>query len=198
MRFPSIRVIALLGGLAVAGCGASNINHGGGGTGGTGGGGTGGTGGGGSGGTGGGGGSDPNCGVMNFMLTKGGTPDLLLVQDRSGSMAWAIDGSMNPPAGQSRWEQVTAAIKQVVMQVSSVNWGLLFFSPETGGGLGCSVPSTPDVACGMSTATQITTKINGTMPGGGTPTAEAIDAAVQYFNGDQRRQHALHPRRHRR
>ena len=30
MHLPTIRVIALLGGLAVAGCGASNISHGGG------------------------------------------------------------------------------------------------------------------------------------------------------------------------
>jgi len=93
MRSLSIRVFALLGGLAVAGCGAVDPKHcmgtncATGGTGGTGGGGTGGSGGGGTGGTGGGGGSDNNCGVQNFMLTKGGTPDLLIVQDRSGSMA---------------------------------------------------------------------------------------------------------------
>jgi hypothetical protein len=187
MRLPNIRVIALLSGLAVAGCGASNISHGGG-SGGTGGGGNGGTGGsGGTGGTGGtgGGGGDNNCGVQNFMLTKGGTPDLLLVQDRSGSMAWSIDGTdTSPPAGTSRWEQITAAIKQVVGQVTTVEWGLLFFSPITGGGLGCSVPSKPDVACGPTTASMVTAAINGTTPSGGTPTAEAIDAAVQYYKAN--------------
>jgi hypothetical protein len=99
-------------------------------------------------------------------------------------MAWSIDGTdTSPPAGQSRWDQITAAIKQVVMQVSTVDWGLLFFEPISGGGLGCNVSSTPDVACGMNTATQVVNAINGTMPNGGTPTAEAIDAAVQYFNG---------------
>jgi hypothetical protein len=182
MRLPNIRVIALLSGLAVAGCGASNISHGGGGTGGTGGGGSGGTGGNGGTGGSGGGGSDNNCGVQNFTLTKGGTPDLLLIQDRSGSMAWSIDGTnMTPPAGQSRWEQITAAIKQVVGQVNSVEWGLLFFGPDTGS---CTVPATPQVACGMGTSGAITTAINAASPMGGTPTAEAINAGVQYFMGN--------------
>jgi hypothetical protein len=182
MRFPSIRVIALLGGLAVAGCGASDINHGGGGgTGGTGGGGTGGAGGGGTGGTGGsggGGGITNDCGVMNFMLTKGGTPDLLIVQDRSGSMA---DPATTGSTG-SKWSQITPAIEQVVGSVTSVNWGLLFFGPDGFGGGSCTVSSTPQVACGMNTATAITSAINATSPTTSTPTAEAINAAVQYFS----------------
>src|SRR4051794_4963537 len=50
----------------------------------------GGSGGGGSGGGGGGpdgGGGDTNCGVQNFMLIQGSTPDLLIIQDKSGSMS---------------------------------------------------------------------------------------------------------------
>jgi len=183
MRFPGIRVIALLGGLAIAGCGASDIKHGGGGSGGTGGGGgTGGSGGtGGTGGTGG-GGSDNNCGVQNFMLQKGGTPDLLIVQDRSGSMDEDADGNNPPTSGPSKWSAMTMAINQVVGQVTTVDWGLLFFSPVSGGGIDfCSVPSTPDVACGASTASMISSAISGTKPGGGTPTAEAINAGAQYF-----------------
>ncbi|MCU1281079.1 MAG: hypothetical protein JWM53_4625, partial [bacterium] len=185
MRFPSIRVIALFGGLAIAGCGASNIQHGGAGSGGTGGGGSGGTGGnGGTGGTGGGGGggSDNNCGVQNFMLTKGGTPDLLLVQDRSGSMMEDANGGMTTP---TKWTSMTTAINQVVGMVNTVDWGLLFFSPVSGGGFGsCSVPSTPDVACGPNTASQIASAISGTSPNGGTPTAEALNAGIQYFQGN--------------
>jgi von Willebrand factor type A domain len=188
MRVADIRVIALLGGLALVGCGASNIDHGPGGTGGNNGGGTGtggggGTSGGGTGGTGGGGGSDNNCGVQNFMLQKGGTPDLLLVQDRSGSMTWSIDGTMkmNVPVAQQRWTQITAAINQVVGQVNTIDWGLMFFGPDD---QSCNVPSAPQVACGMGTASQITSTINATKPNGGTPTAEAINAGVQYFMGN--------------
>jgi hypothetical protein len=65
-----------------------------------------------------------------------------------------------------------------------VNWGLLFFSPAKGGGFSCSVPSTPDVACGMNTSSQISTAIAGTSPGGGTPTNEAIDAGLAYFKAN--------------
>ena len=182
MRFPGIRVIALLGGLAIAGCGASDIKHGGGGSGGTGGGGNGGTGGsGGTGGTGGtgGGGSDNNCGVQNFMLQKGGTPDLLIVQDRSGSMDEDASGGMTTP---TKWTSVTQAIEQVVGQVSTVDWGLMFFGPANG--ISCNVSSTPAVPCGANTSAQITSAIMATKPMGGTPTNEAVDAAVQYFQGN--------------
>ncbi len=187
MRFPSIRVFALLSGLAVAGCGAANINHcngtgdctgGNGGTGG--GGGTGGTGGtGGGGGTGGsGGGGSTNCGTQNFNLMKGGTPDLLIVQDRSGSMEMDASGGNSTP---SKWTSITAGIEQVVGQVSTVDWGLMFFGPTD---LSFNVSSTPQVACGASTSSAITSAIMGTMPLGGTPTNEAIDAAVTYFKGN--------------
>ena len=186
MRFQNIRVMALLGGLAVAGCGASNINHGlgTGGSGGSGGSdGSGGSGGTGGGNTGGSGGSN-NCGVMNFMLTKGGTPDLLVVLDRSGSMMESATGGLGG-TGPSKWSSMTAALNQVVGQVSTVDWGLLFFSPVTSSSADdCSVPSTPDVACGANTASKITTAIGATKPGGGTPTPEALKAALQYFTGN--------------
>ncbi len=179
MRFPTIRVIALLGGLAVAGCGASNISHGG--TGGNAGGaGTGGGAGGGTGGGAGGGGSDNNCGTQNFMLTKGGTPDLLIVQDRSGSMGQDAMGGNSTP---SKWTSITAAIEQVVGTVSTVDWGLMFFGPDGFGG-GCTVSSTPQVPCGTNTSSAINSAIGATSPTTSTPTAEAMNAAVQYFQGN--------------
>ncbi len=188
MRLPNIRVIALLGGLAIAGCGTSDIKHGSGGNGGTGGGGNGGSGGGGSGGSGGGGsggsggGGGPNCGVQNFTLNKGGTPDLLIVQDRSGSMSMDANGGSTTP---SKWTSITTAINQVVGQINTVDWGLLFFSPVMPNFLNpCAVPSTPDVACGPNTASQISSAIAGTKPMSGTPTPEALNAAVQYFQGN--------------
>jgi hypothetical protein len=84
----------------------------------------------------------------------------------------------------SKWTAITQAINQVVSTVNTVDWGLLFFSPAKGGGFSCNVPSTPDVACGANTAQQIATAISGTSPGGGTPTSEAINAAVQYYQGN--------------
>jgi hypothetical protein len=155
-------------------------------------GGSGGNGGGGSGGSGGGGGSGGsgvpdgglNCGVQNFMLTKSGTPDLLIVQDRSGSMK-DPPSMTSPPGTASKWTQITAAINQVVGSVTSVDWGLLFFEDPSGGSFGsCSVSSTPEVPCGANNAMAIGTAISGTTPGGGTPTPEAIAAGMQYLQGN--------------
>lgn len=191
MRVFSPRVLTLASALLLA-CGDPAIHHGqtgdtpgdNGSTGGTGGsaGGTGGNGGtGGTGGTGGNGGTS-NCGEQDFKLEKGGTPDLLIVQDRSGSMAWDPAGQMSPPAGTSRWDQITAAIKVVVTDVNTVDWGLLFF-PSVGSFNTCDVPSTPDVACASGNSMAVQTAINGTKPDGGTPTGEAINAAVMYLQG---------------
>src|SRR5262249_43537062 len=82
--------------------GGNRGNGGAGGSGGGGGGGSGGAGGsGGSGGSGGGGGGGDNCGVQNFDLVQGAIPDLLIVQDKSGSMSddandMTLSGSKNP------------------------------------------------------------------------------------------------------
>jgi hypothetical protein len=114
------------------------------------------------------------------MLQKGGTPDLMIVQDRSGSMDMDANGGSTTP---SKWTSVTQAITQVVGMVNTVDWGLMFFGPAGGFG-SCTISSTPAVACGANTSSQITTAINGTTPGGGTPTPEAINAAVQYFQGN--------------
>src|SRR5690242_9560192 len=101
MRLLSTGALGLTSALLLAwGCHSNDVMHGtGGGQGGSGGsggsgatGGSGGAGGvgglGGNGGTGGTGGD--NCGEQQFMLQKG-TPDLLIVQDISGSMKWGED-----------------------------------------------------------------------------------------------------------
>jgi hypothetical protein len=58
----------------------------------------------------------------------------------------------------------------------------MFFGPANG--ISCSVSSTPAVPCGANTSAQITSAIMATKPMGGTPTNEAVDAAVQYFQGN--------------
>jgi hypothetical protein len=118
--------------------------------------------------------------VQNFMLMKGGTPDLLIVQDRSGSMAMDAMGGNSTP---SKWTSVTQAIEQVVGMVNSVDWGLMFFGPD-GFASGCTVSSTPQVPCGANTSSAIDSAIMATSPTTSTPTAEAINAAVQYFQGN--------------
>jgi hypothetical protein len=62
-----------------------------------------------------------NCGVQNFTLNKKDTPDLIIIQDESGSMAMAPDGTSN---GTSKWKTIVPAIESVVASVTNVNWGL--------------------------------------------------------------------------
>jgi hypothetical protein len=125
-----------------------------------------------------------NCGVQNFMLMHGVTPDLLIIQDRSGSM-------MDPPdmtSTASKWSQMTAAIEAVVQNISTIHWGLMMFPDASqsgggifGGGNACAVPAMPDVAPGAGTAPMIVSALMAASPGGSTPTAAAINGAVSWF-----------------
>ncbi len=186
MRIPlGMRVLTLACGSLLA-CGSPSISHGPGGVGGNGNnGGSGGAGsggrGGGSGGSGGGADGGNNCGVQNFMLAKGGTPDLLIVQDRSGSMSMDANGGNTTP---SKWTSITMGIEQVVSTVNTVDWGLMFFGDPNGGGFSCSISSTPQVPCAANNMMAVNSAISATSPNGGTPTPEAINAAVQYFMGN--------------
>lgn len=141
----------------------------------------------GSGDSGDGGSGEGNCGVQNFMLMHGNPPDLLIVQDRSGSMSQDPSGNMPSSPSQSKWSQITAAIIQTVQNLQGqIQWGLLMFpdatasDPLTGA---CAINANLDVAIGPNNAAAITNSLNGTMPGGSTPTTAAVNAASAYFNG---------------
>src|SRR5262245_2003931 len=63
-----------------------------------------------------------SCGEADFVLQR--TPaDLLIVLDKSGSM------DLPPPAGGlAKWDQMTAALNQVVgTLLGQIRWGLKFF-----------------------------------------------------------------------
>jgi hypothetical protein len=126
-----------------------------------------------------------NCGVQNFTLQHGTIPELLIVQDRSGSMDQdpmgnPLTGTKNP---QSKWMQIVNAIEQVVQATGTIQWGLLMFPDvkTSSTGTGCEVPMTPDVPVAAMTGTKIKTALDGTGPDGLTPTAAAINAAVASY-----------------
>jgi hypothetical protein len=132
-------------------------------------------------------GSD-NCGVQNFMLEHGNIPELLIVQDRSGSMDLTPDGLplFNNKDPSTRWNQMVAAIEQTVQSNANVMWGLeMFPDPAVSGAnaTGCEVPSAPEVGVAVMTGSNIKTALDGTKPDGLTPTTDAIKAAVSYFTG---------------
>jgi hypothetical protein len=118
--------------------------------------------------------TNPNCGVMNFALQKGLPPDLLIVLDRSGSMADSPSSG-----GASKWDQMTAAINQTVTQLQGqIKWGLEMFPHDND----CGVSVSMDVPVAANDAPAISSAIAAQMPGGSTPTADAINAGAKYLS----------------
>jgi hypothetical protein len=110
-----------------------------------------------------------------------GVADILLVQDKSGSMNDDInDTACTGGCGaNSKWAQVTAAINQVVGATDgAVDWGLKFFAT---GPSACAVAGTVEVPIAPANATAISAAIAATMPGGNTPTRLAEGSAVAYL-----------------
>jgi hypothetical protein len=91
-------------------------------------------------------------------------------------------GSSRRDAGSCapKWPAMTASLQQVLASSpAGVQWGLKFFTSPKGSA--CTVNAGADVAVGPGTATQIQTAIAGTSPANNTPTKDAINAAVAYF-----------------
>ncbi len=124
---------------------------------------------------------DANCGVTTLGTTRQ-PPDLLLVFDKSGSMAEdpATGANCNPAATcPSKWNQAKTAINTALMNSTMVNWGLKLFSDPTGNG--CVVNAGADVNIGANTAAAITTALGRTGPNGNTPTTLALQRGGDYL-----------------
>jgi von Willebrand factor type A domain len=129
-----------------------------------------------------------NCGVQNFMLVHGNIPELLIVQDRSGSMSLdpsggILSGNKDP---QSRWMQVVTAIEQTVTNNNMIWWGLEMYPDPNADplfGTGCEIESNLDVPVAMGDGAMVKSKLDAASPDGLTPTADALKAAVNYFSG---------------
>lgn len=153
-----------------------------------------------------------NC-IEAHPQTKSLPPDVLILLDRSGSMAHDIDDNEcnNTGAGgraggtggrggrqpmgcglcdcgpKSKWTQMTKALKDFLPVVeTTVNWGIMYFGSgqtNSSNGDGCDVYSTAQVAPGTMNAGAISTSIDATMPATSTPTAAAVTAAAKYLAG---------------
>jgi len=134
------------------------------------------------------GGTNPDVGdVMNgecaheaFDLSRQ-PAEILIVLDRSGSMQEIPSGSAT---GTSKWDLVVPGLNEVVTATNaSVSWGLKVF-PE-GEGMSCAVGNVTDaipVPIAANNATAVAAQITATTPdGNGTPTGDAINAAVTYL-----------------
>jgi hypothetical protein len=110
--------------------------------------------------------------------------EILILLDRSGSMQDGVDGKSDPPAGSSKWELVVPGVYQVVSDTAaSVSGGLKVF-PEGEGSecIAASVTSAIPVPIAPNDAKAVTDAVTATTPlGNGTPTGDAIKAAVTYL-----------------
>jgi len=108
-------------------------------------------------------------------------PDILLVQDKSGSMNDSADGTCTGNCGaNSKWSQTTAALMQVMTATDmNVNWGLKYFTSPNAGT--CGVNDGADVPIGANNATRINTSLGNTTPGSSTPTRVAIEKGAAYL-----------------
>lgn len=118
------------------------------------------------------------CARQDFKLSSR-PAEILLLLDRSGSMKEKPSGGND-----SKWTLVVPAVNEVVTATDgSVSWGLKVF-PEGEGEqcIAASVTSAVSVPIAPTNAAAITAEVTATTPeGNGTPTGDAIKAAVSYL-----------------
>jgi hypothetical protein len=121
---------------------------------------------------------DSNCAAVNQGAMPQ-PPDILILLDRSGSMDWNADASCKMNCGtESRWNQVTAALNQVVpMTDTMVNWGIkLFGSNNT-----CTVNATMEEPIAPMNGPAIVARIGRTTTGSPTPTRAGVTVGAAYL-----------------
>jgi len=138
--------------------------------------------------------ADANCGVTD-RETKRTPVDVLLVLDRSGSMAFSTAQDCYCAAADvtsygslcsdttnctTRWSAVKSAVTATLSNSSYVEWGLKFF-PSAGAGQNCTVNSTMEVPISATSATDVESAVNGANYDYSTPTAAALKAATAYL-----------------
>jgi hypothetical protein len=142
--------------------------------------------------------SVPECTQIQGLGTCGGTHvaaklrtvNMLLVIDKSGSMALEPDGF-----GQAKWPAMKTALATALGKVESqMNFGLVLYPydpvtpiPFDGCTTNCCqlLPNADSVRVGIEpgvvSVPQIAQQLSQVEPGGGTPTAAALQAALDYF-----------------
>jgi hypothetical protein len=139
----------------------------------------------------------PVCMPGHFPLTPQ-TAELMLVIDRSASMRQTIAGETGAPMDQWRWTILRAALSDALGSLDPrVLVGAKFFPNAIPAGTmptteqACSGTDAVDVHCAPDTAPMILSLFTSTDPNGGTPTAVALDRAVDGFSATAERRFML-------
>lgn len=106
-------------------------------------------------------------------------PVLFIVQDKSGSMAAAPDGSNPTTSTPSKWDSASAVVPSIASQFANrFRFGVGMF-PNQSTTFNCATGGV--VSAVPSSAAQVTAAYNAAAPGGGTPTAETLRVAKSYL-----------------
>jgi hypothetical protein len=104
-------------------------------------------------------------------------PEVMFVLDRSGSMSTIFSG------GETRWQAVTTALSTALPPVNdTMAIGALLF-PSGSSMRDCSIPGQPNLAPALDEVPALLSLMQGTSPGGSTPTADAIETAASLLLG---------------
>jgi hypothetical protein len=124
----------------------------------------------GGGGGGGGGGNDGVCEEFGVPTSRG-VPDMLIVLDRSGSMARGVD----------RWTPSVNAVGTLTQTFQdTVRFGLMLFPSDDLCGSGDLL-----VGVDLNTAGAIENALAGEIPGGGTPTSATLETAYEVIGAGE-------------
>jgi len=143
--------------------------------------------------------SGTNCGSTTSQTTRE-PPDVLLVLDRSSSMAWNIAQDncyctqeditfSNAGSGSictdttncsSRWSAVQPAVISAVTGTKDIQWGLKLFSTPNSASE-CTVSSEIEVPVAADSASAIQDQVQNATLSLSTPTAAALKAATDYL-----------------
>lgn len=129
-----------------------------------------------------------DCGAQQATATTVGV-SVLLVLDKSGSMGRSPEGN----AGTSLWQAMRTALRTTLEEATEhVRFGLDLYPRSEDGPIGldcapncCAMPESEEllvgVASGSAVRRKIVAELDASQPGGGTPTAAALERAYHYF-----------------
>ena len=133
-------------------------------------------------------------GTFTFALA---TAQLMFVLDRSGSMAFSLDGTRPdqfgnlPPGLTSRWDTLRDALFQTITPFDSeLAMGAKFFPEvldpnDNSNEAACRTDTGVGIAPSLGNVSNIINVFDTTVPLGGTPTSEAVRLAAQYLAGSR-------------
>jgi len=129
------------------------------------------------------------CVSGDLVLTRS-RPDVMFLVDRSGSMAQPLGGDL----GAAKWDVMWGALSGLVSSLDeTAEVGVKFFpiqGPETSfrdPATACRVGTEMDVEPKRGASPDVLDAFSVTTPGGGTPTAAAVDALVAYYATGKRK-----------